>query len=424
MYHSPEILEARLNGTSLVQLAPSDTYAFALVAAEVLTSKIPYEKYLKLANESYPGYLEMFIEAVIRGERPQLEVSPSDPISVLLSECWAHAPDQRPPMHEVVRRIDEIVLADLELLPECAKKLWKETLAPRIERHSLAWYPFIQYLLSALYSLPLHRSEALLSIVNDHSTSGFSSGSNGGFESSPSSPGASGAFLAQEWASVLFYPDQHEHSGQPIVRCVETMEQLKFLVRSLMLTILGVDASFAGASASSTSSHLPLVIFPRFYQFFSTFIEPGTSTLQQIIASFLDLVESGIFFADINASTVDAIMESSHPNTVIIRISSSSSQDIWLSLTVKLSYSEHAHARIYHLPGREYRLYFEGQEYQANSISELLRHAFPNRVHPPSHIRTKFAIRALNGSNKRARDSGYQGLSVPTTPSSSMNVDS
>jgi len=361
---------------------------------------------MQMALDGHLGYLEMFMDAVIGGERPKLtseELPDSRAFEQLISECWDHDPSKRPLMSDVVSRIDDIILIDLRLLPAFVQQFWRTTMAPNVARHSIRWTLFAQHLLSELF--PTASSERLLADLQENALAiglGTSAGSGGNLlhNSSHEKPWRTPAVI-NYWHPILF------ENGAARIHAVENMEQLKFLIRSLRLTLL--------PNGDSDS----IVTFPRFYQLFSTFSEPGTTSMQEIMSSFATLVHSGFFFGDITSSQFGSLLESAQVGTVIIRTSSSSAQDLWLTTTITLHAGYHTHARIFHFPSEPYTLTCDNTLYSANSITELIKNAFPNRVQPPGSIRTKYDMDVA-----APRSGGYQHHAPNAAASSRMHVDS
>ena len=83
---------------------PADVFAFAMVAVEVYTGKVPFP-------EEPPA---MAPSRVLKGERPEMpqdseQIGVTDDIWALLERCWQQDPKKRPTMEKVVRKWQRFV---------------------------------------------------------------------------------------------------------------------------------------------------------------------------------------------------------------------------------------------------------------------------------------------------------------------------
>ena len=92
---------------SMVESKPADVFAFAMLAMEVFTGKMPFDKQKS----------EAVVLSILRGSRPEM---PKDAHAVgltsemwkLLESCWQQDPKKRPTMEEVVRRWQKFVVTE------------------------------------------------------------------------------------------------------------------------------------------------------------------------------------------------------------------------------------------------------------------------------------------------------------------------
>lgn len=103
---APEILNPfhGSDGTLVVESKPADVFAFAMVAVEVFTGKVPFEG---RRNEAV-------VVRILQGQRPEMPVNfqgvgLTDETWKLLKKCWQQSPGKRPTMKEVVRRWEMLV---------------------------------------------------------------------------------------------------------------------------------------------------------------------------------------------------------------------------------------------------------------------------------------------------------------------------
>jgi len=93
---APEIINPACGVVSTVS-KPADVFAFAMLVAEVMTGKLPFE------GKSDSGAAHR----IFKGERPELPQNAEDigltpQIQELLQRCWDKDPAKRPTIDEVV----------------------------------------------------------------------------------------------------------------------------------------------------------------------------------------------------------------------------------------------------------------------------------------------------------------------------------
>ena len=95
---APELSGPRRGANTLVmESKPADVFAFAMVAVEVFTDRIPFE-----GRNNEAAMLQ-----ISRGNRPKMpgnaqEVGLTSEMWKLLERCWQQSPEERPKMEEVV----------------------------------------------------------------------------------------------------------------------------------------------------------------------------------------------------------------------------------------------------------------------------------------------------------------------------------
>lgn len=70
----------------------SDVYSFGIVAWEVLSIKVPWEKAIPI---------DIYQRAVFKGDRPELPAEAPGDIASIVCACWAGKPEERPISSEV-----------------------------------------------------------------------------------------------------------------------------------------------------------------------------------------------------------------------------------------------------------------------------------------------------------------------------------
>ena len=103
---APEITIPPRGGTSIpaMESKAADVFAFAMLAVEVFTGKIPFGEQKN----------EAVVMLISRGGRPEMpedarEVGLTNDMWALLENCWQEDPYRRPSIEEVVRRWREFV---------------------------------------------------------------------------------------------------------------------------------------------------------------------------------------------------------------------------------------------------------------------------------------------------------------------------
>ena len=90
---APEIFNPRVASTS------SDVWSFGMVMYEVLAGNDPY----------YEFAMFTVIAKVVEGVTPSRpEMIDNDKIWDLMKDCWILKPTERPPIQEVIRRLDNL----------------------------------------------------------------------------------------------------------------------------------------------------------------------------------------------------------------------------------------------------------------------------------------------------------------------------
>ena len=90
--------------TPAMESCPADVFAFAMVAVEVFTGKIPFEK----------QKTQTAAQKIAKGGRPEMpgnaqEVGLTGEMWKLLESCWQQDPRKRPKMEEVVKEWEKFV---------------------------------------------------------------------------------------------------------------------------------------------------------------------------------------------------------------------------------------------------------------------------------------------------------------------------
>jgi serine/threonine protein kinase len=103
---APEFMGDTHNGTDTpaMESCPADVFAFAMVAVEVFTGKIPFEK----------QKTQTAAQKIAKGDRPEMpgnaqEVGLTGEMWKLLESCWHQDPKKRPKMEEVVKEWEKFV---------------------------------------------------------------------------------------------------------------------------------------------------------------------------------------------------------------------------------------------------------------------------------------------------------------------------
>ena len=98
-WSAPEITEPRRSGDGKPESKQADVFAFGMLAVEVFTGEVPFQKHA-------PAVAAL---CVLKGERPEKprnaqQIGLTGEMWELLESCWHQDPEKRPTMEEVVRR--------------------------------------------------------------------------------------------------------------------------------------------------------------------------------------------------------------------------------------------------------------------------------------------------------------------------------
>ena len=103
---APEVIDPSREdrGVPVTESKPADVFAFAMLAVEVFTGKIPFEGQKN----------EAVVLLILRGTRPETPgnsqtVGLTGDMWKLLQKCWRQNPKKRPTMEEVGRRWQKYV---------------------------------------------------------------------------------------------------------------------------------------------------------------------------------------------------------------------------------------------------------------------------------------------------------------------------
>jgi serine/threonine protein kinase, bacterial len=105
-YMAPEVLLTSKYSSK------ADVYSFGITLYELLTGSPPYRV------DDGIGMFERVNRITNNTLRPDLTGLPAT-VQALLSDCWAHNPDARPGMHEIIGRLERMSSTQLPL-PELA----------------------------------------------------------------------------------------------------------------------------------------------------------------------------------------------------------------------------------------------------------------------------------------------------------------
>nr|KAJ3419815.1 Leucine-rich repeat serine/threonine-protein kinase 2 [Polyrhizophydium stewartii] len=119
-WNAPEV-----NDTQYKLELPSDVFAFAMTAIEVLTGERPF------AGEPVKGPIS---EWIVWGERPKRPDGTPDALWSVIEDCWQHNPASRPTFRQVVRRLEVMTPEGAARLEASATHYAKalETIVPQI----------------------------------------------------------------------------------------------------------------------------------------------------------------------------------------------------------------------------------------------------------------------------------------------------
>ncbi|KAJ7152257.1 kinase-like domain-containing protein, partial [Mycena crocata] len=122
-YQAPELL----SGTSSNHFK-SDVYAFACVCYEILTSKAPFYEIQRDVTVS--------LKVLTEGLRPTRPATIHDSLWVLLQDCWAEKPADRPDVAQIIERL---VSTSIGATAAQAATDWDETFSSRCRRSLQDW---------------------------------------------------------------------------------------------------------------------------------------------------------------------------------------------------------------------------------------------------------------------------------------------
>lgn len=99
-YMSPEVV------TAAVYTPAVDVYSFGMMMYEMLTGCVPFSS--MGVNGANLSPMQVIMKSAIERVRPPLPASPSTPpeLCALIELCWAHDPSSRPPISEVISRLE------------------------------------------------------------------------------------------------------------------------------------------------------------------------------------------------------------------------------------------------------------------------------------------------------------------------------
>ena len=125
---APEIMTPTRKGAAMpvIESKPADIFAFAMVAVEVFTGKIPFEEQRN----------EAVVLRISQGGRPAMSVNSrdvglTDEMWGVLESCWQQNPKKRPGVGEVAKRWQRSVAStdnDDEFIPLCVRTILTMTL--------------------------------------------------------------------------------------------------------------------------------------------------------------------------------------------------------------------------------------------------------------------------------------------------------
>ena len=102
-WQAPEITKSLgLTGKVVYQSKSADVFAFAMLAVEVHTGKVPFE------TIDRPTVLL----GISQGQRPELQGIVGPERQKLIKECWKKKPRKRPAIEKVVERLKGVVESD------------------------------------------------------------------------------------------------------------------------------------------------------------------------------------------------------------------------------------------------------------------------------------------------------------------------
>ena len=115
LYMAPELLVAIIKKEKKVKMSfKTDIFALGLVLWELMSEQIPWTELLSRPRNGQ-SVMSIVVKETIKGNRPtipKLRVMPPDNYLALIKLCWAHNPDDRPNIHQVVAVLNKLVNGD------------------------------------------------------------------------------------------------------------------------------------------------------------------------------------------------------------------------------------------------------------------------------------------------------------------------
>ena len=115
---APEIITPTRKGAAMpvMESKPADIFAFAMLAAEVFTGKVPFEEQID----------EAVALRISQGERPAIpeyarDVGLTKEMWKILEGCWHRTPKKRLVVGEVVKRWQRSITKDDVFIPPCVR---------------------------------------------------------------------------------------------------------------------------------------------------------------------------------------------------------------------------------------------------------------------------------------------------------------
>jgi len=134
---------------SLLSLFSHSTPSFGICLWEILTREEPFSE--------FSDYDE-FVEAVCdHNHRPRIPDDCLNGLKFLIKECWSDNPSSRPSFTEIVKRLDDIVIASI-VDDQLRQQLWKQNFA---RKEQVSWQKeFVGVFAKALgFDIPSKTSE-------------------------------------------------------------------------------------------------------------------------------------------------------------------------------------------------------------------------------------------------------------------------
>lgn len=97
-YMAPEVLRKDQYNSK------ADVFSFGMMLCEMVIGEYPFER----SSAGAPSKSDAFDEAIIAGLRPPIPDKCQPEIRALIEQCWSADPADRPPMDEVVVRLEAL----------------------------------------------------------------------------------------------------------------------------------------------------------------------------------------------------------------------------------------------------------------------------------------------------------------------------